>query len=73
MLAFLKNTLAQINSETRQGSAAVARVTTCAGPAGPGVPDKGKTARQPVDAVTSGTQPITRYFAMQATPRAKDP
>lgn len=71
MIVFLKNTLAQINAETRQGSAPVARVTQSPVPsdfrtrAPKGVP-------APVDAFTGGTQPIARYFAAQMAPCPRD-
>lgn len=66
MIAFLKNTLAQMNVATRQGAAPVARVTQTPAPGGE------KTVPARVDAVTGGTQPIARYFAAQMTSRPKD-
>jgi hypothetical protein len=71
MIAFLNNTLAQMNVETRQGAAPVARVPQApAPPAAQPSPEKAAPAR--VDAVTGGTQPIARYFAAQMAPRPKD-
>ncbi|MBM4311319.1 MAG: hypothetical protein FJ119_10295 [Deltaproteobacteria bacterium] len=72
MLAALKNTLAQLNVETRQGSAAVARVLPAPAPEASGAAQE-KTAPARVDAVTGGTQPIALYFAGQMPPRKKDP
>jgi hypothetical protein len=71
MIVFLKNTLAQINLETRQGSAAVAHVTPAPAPAASDAAQQKAAPR--VDAVTGGTQPIARYFAAQMTPRPKGP
>jgi hypothetical protein len=71
MIVFLKNTLAQINVATRQGSAAVARVTPAPAPAASGAAQQKNAPR--VDAVTGGTQPIARYFAAQIMPRPEDP
>jgi len=72
MLAALKNTLAQLNVETRQGAAAVARVTPAPAPAASDAAQN-KTPPSRVDAVTSATQPIASYFAAQMPPpRPKD-
>jgi hypothetical protein len=71
MLVFLKNTVEQINNETRQGAAPVARVTQAAAPEGSEITQDTSVPAN-VDAVTSGTQPIARYFAAQMAPRPKD-
>lgn len=71
MLVFLKNTVAQINNETRKGAAPVARVTQAATPEGSETAPDNSTPVN-VDAVTSGTQPIARYFAAQMAPRLQD-
>jgi uncharacterized protein (DUF39 family) len=62
MLAFLKNTITQINVETRQGNAPVVRAQQASTSADPESPKK-TPAR--VDAVTGGTQGISHYFAAQ--------
>lgn len=71
MLAFLKNTLAQINTQTRQGAAPVVRVHPQAAAGCTQCPQQ-PPCPAGVDAVTSGTQPIARYFAAQAAPRPAD-
>jgi uncharacterized protein (DUF39 family) len=61
MLAFLKNTVTQINVETRQGNAPV----VCAQPASTSADPEPKKKPARVDAVTGGTQGISHYFAAQ--------
>jgi len=63
MLVFLKKTITQINVETRQGKVAVTRAqqTPCPAATEPG----SKRSPKNVDAVTGGTQGISRYFAAQ--------
>ena len=60
MIVFLKNTVEQINVETRQGNAPVVRTQQAAAPAAPG---PRKHPPKDVDAVTGGTQGISHYFA----------
>ena len=71
MLVFLKNTVAQINVETRQGKAPVLRAQQ-ASPSAASEPSHGKTPAR-VDAVTGGTQGIASYFAGQMPPLTKKP
>lgn len=70
MLVFLKNTVAQINVETRQGKAPVIRAQ--ASPSEACESAHGKTPAR-VDAVTGGTQGIASYFAAQMAPLTKKP
>ena len=62
MIVFLKNTVTQINTETRQGNAPVVRVQKAAAPS---VPEENNYSPEGVDAVTGGTQGISHYFAAQ--------
>jgi len=66
MLVFLKKTVAQINIETRQGNAPVVCAQQTSGSANPESAREHTPAR--VDAVTSGTQGITRYFTAHIPP-----
>ena len=64
MIVFLKNTVTQINIETQQGKAPVVRAQQA--PASAAAPEQGlKHSPKDVDAVTGGTQGISRYFASQ--------
>ena len=69
MIVFLKNTVAQVNVETRKGNAPVVRVQQAckAGKQGHEHAPKG------VDAVTSGTQGISHYFAAQGQIQPQPP
>lgn len=62
MIVFLKNTVTQINTETKQGNTPVVRAQQAPAPPAP-------AGKQPspegVDAVTGGTQGISHYFAAQ--------
>jgi uncharacterized protein (DUF39 family) len=63
MIVFLKNTVTQINIETQQGKAPVVRAQQVPASA---APEQGrKHSPKDVDAVTGGTQGISRYFASQ--------
>ena len=70
MLVFLKNTVAQINVETRQGNAPVMRAQQAPASAGP---EGKKHLPAGVDAVTSGTQCISHYFGTQAQVQTTKP
>jgi uncharacterized protein (DUF39 family) len=70
MLVFLKNTVAQINVETRQGNAPVVCAKQTSGSADPESACKHTPAR--VDAVTSGTQGIASYFTAHIPPPKQD-
>ena len=63
MIVFLKNTVTQINTETRQGKAPVVRAQQA--PAAKAHQEK-QYSPEGVDAVTGGTQGISHYFAAQA-------
>jgi uncharacterized protein (DUF39 family) len=69
MLVFLKNTVAQINIETRQGKAPVVCAQQASGSADP---ESTKHTPARVDAVTSGTQGIASYFTAHIPPPKQD-
>ncbi len=71
MIVFLKNTITQINIETRQGNAPVVRAQQAPAPS---AAEQGrKNSPTGVDAVTSGTQGISHYFAAQVQAQPPKP
>jgi uncharacterized protein (DUF39 family) len=67
MIVFLKNTVAQINIETQKGEAPVVRAQQAS------ASTAAKHTPRGVDAVTSGTQGISHYFAAQGQIRLSTP
>ncbi len=70
MIAFLKNTVTQINIETKKGKALVVRAQQA--PASVAPEPGRKPSPKGVDAVTGGTQGISHYFTSQVQPLPPD-